>query len=331
MFKRILGRSERSEADPTDRAAVSRSLTRSRDGLLDRIGAMFGPVDITPETWEELEALLIQSDVGPRTAVDLVDSLRELARDAGVRRADELPRLLRRVMIAALERVDAGRSRELPESGTLDGPARPWVMLVVGVNGGGKTTTTAKVADRLRKEGLAVILVAADTFRAAAIDQLAAWGERIGVPVVRGMPGGDPAAVVHDALASAAGRSADIVIIDTAGRLHTQHNLMRELEKVATVAGRVVEGAPHEVILVLDATSGQNGLAQAKVFAEAVAVDALALAKLDSSARGGVAFSVTNELGLPIRWVGTGESIEDLAAFDAAGFVEGLLGMDESA
>ncbi len=324
MFKRLLGLSD---ARPTERAALSDSLTRSREGLLSRIGTVLGPVDISPGTWDELEAHLIQADVGARTAASLVEALRELARDAAVRRADDLPRLLRRVMVASLERTGAEITSVRVEQASGGGSVSPWVILVVGVNGGGKTTTVAKLANRMRSEGLEVVLVAADTFRAAAIDQLAAWGERIGVPVIKGMPGGDPAAVVHDALASGAGRGADVVIIDTAGRLHNQRNLMRELEKVASVAGRAVNGAPHEVILVLDATTGQNGLAQAKVFSESVEVDALVLAKLDSSARGGVAFAVRREIGVPIRWIGTGESIDDLAAFDATSYVDGLLGL----
>ena len=323
VFKRLFGREDLEESERED---VKRSLQKSKVGLLDRIGAVLGPVDITPDTWDELEALLIQSDVGATTSTELVSTLREQARDAGLRRADEVPRLLRHVMVRALEqRADqesSGNSNSAQER-----PA-PWVVLVVGVNGGGKTTTTAKLAHRYKNEGMNVVLVAADTFRAAAIDQLAAWGETIDVPVIRGMPGGDPAAVVHDALASSAARSADIVIVDTAGRLHNQRNLMRELEKVSKVADRAVPGAPHEVLLVLDATTGQNGLAQAKVFAESVAVDGLALAKLDSSARGGVAFAITRELGLPIRWVGTGEAVEDIAVFDAASYASGLLGFD---
>lgn len=323
VFRRMLGRTE---APDQERAKVEQSLERSRTGWLDRLGAVFGPVDITADTWDELEANLVQADVGARTAASLVDSLRELARDAGVRKADELPRLLRRVMIAALGR----RAEPEPAAGEDDAgvsaTARPWTCLVVGVNGGGKTTTVAKLAHAHAVAGRRVVLVAADTFRAAAIDQLAAWGDRIGAVVIKGMPGGDPAAVVHDALASAAGREADIVLIDTAGRLHNQRNLMQELEKISAVAGRAIAGAPHEVLLVLDATTGQNGLAQAKVFAQSVELDGLVLAKLDSSARGGVAFSVMHELGLPIRWIGTGEALDDLAPFDPASFVDGLLG-----
>lgn len=325
MFKRLFGPSE---ARPAESQALAKSLTRSKEGLLGRFGTLLGPVDITSDTWDDLEAHLIQADVGARTAGTLVASLREQARDAGVRRADELPRLLRRVMIKALERTVGETAEDHVEGAPNADFVGPWVILIVGVNGGGKTTTVAKLANRLRNAGQGVVLVAADTFRAAAIDQLAAWGDRIGVPVIKGMPGGDPAAVVHDALVSGAGRGADVVIIDTAGRLHNQRNLMRELEKVGTVAGRAVEGAPHSVLLVLDATTGQNGLEQAKVFSASVRVDALALAKLDSSARGGVAFAVTRELGVPIRWIGTGESIDDLVPFDAAGYVDGLLGLD---
>jgi fused signal recognition particle receptor len=221
-------------------------------------------------------------------------------------------------MVRALER---GASAAAPEPAS----GRPHVVLMVGVNGSGKTTTTAKLAARAAEGGARVLLVAADTFRAAAIEQLAAWAERLDVEVVRGTPGGDPGAVAFDALRAAQARAADLVVIDTAGRLHTQHNLMAELRKVRRVVASALPGAPDETLLVLDATTGQNGLAQAREFAQAVEVTGVVLAKLDSSAKGGIAFAVAHELGLPIRFVGVGEAAGDLLPFDAAAFVDGLL------
>jgi fused signal recognition particle receptor len=310
------GETERAQQE----AQIEASLTRSRRGLLDRLAGIFGPVDITEATWEALEDRLIQSDVGAATATELVAALRERARFVGVRRADELPELLQVVMVRAL----SGAEQDIPTS-ALPRP-QPLVTLVVGVNGSGKTTTIAKLAGWYAAHGERPLLVAADTFRAAAIEQLQLWGERVGVPVFAGQPGGDPGAIVFDALSSAAGRAADVVIIDTAGRLHTQSNLMAELEKVRRVIARVMPDAPHETLLVLDATTGQNGLAQAKAFTESVAVTGLVLAKLDSSAKGGVAFAVTRDLGVPIRFVGTGEGLSDFAPFDAPAYVAGLLG-----
>ena len=202
----------------------------------------------------------------------------------------------------------------------------PRVVLVVGVNGGGKTTTVAKLAARFKAEGRSVVLAAADTFRAAATEQLAIWGERAGVPIVRHAPGADPGAVVFDAARSAVGRGADFLLIDTAGRLHTKSNLMQELEKIARVAAREIPGAPHDVLLVLDATTGQNGLNQAREFTKAAPVTGLVLTKLDGTARGGVALAIARELGVPIRYIGVGEGMDDLLDFDSSSFVASLLG-----
>lgn len=316
MLRRLLGR------EPAQAGRLADGLELSRRGFLDRVAGLFGSVDITDHTWDELEERLIQSDVGVTTAMELVASLRGAARRAGVRRADELPPLLHALM------VDALRARGAAEDDGERPPALegPMVVLMVGVNGSGKTTSIAKLAELHRRAGDRVVLVAADTFRAAAVEQLQAWGARCEVPVVVGQHGADPGAVVFDALGSGAARGADIVIVDTAGRLHTQANLMAELAKIRSVAGRVVPGAPHETLLVLDATTGQNGLAQARAFAQAVAVSGIVLAKIDSSAKGGVAFAVTRELGLPIRYVGTGEGLTDLEPFDGEAFVTGLLG-----
>ena len=339
MFKRLFGRQEASEGE---KSQVEQGLERTRGGLLGALGALLGAADITEETWEDLESVLIQADVGGAAAMEIVEDLREQARHAGVRRADELGKLLRYVMVRRLERAgEQSESEEAdatPDGGSIHagmGDARPeqgpYLILMVGVNGSGKTTTIAKLARRILDEGRSVYLVAADTFRAAAVDQLAAWGERIGAPVMRGTPGGDPGAVVFDALRSSAARESDVILVDTAGRLHTQKNLMAELEKVRRIVERELPGAPHETLLVLDATTGQNGLRQAERFTEVAGVTGIVLAKLDSSAKGGVAFSVTRELGLPLRWVGTGEGEGDLAPFDARAYVDGLLGGDSSA
>ncbi len=356
MFKRLFGRPDApaSEAERAEsEAKIEQSLAKTRKGFLTRLAEVFGPVDITDATWDELEAQLIQSDVGVQTAVEIVAELREKARFVGVRRASELPELLKVVMVRVLEgepmattastaagagRVPVGRaassgSPDLALGSGKDSPAgadgplpQPYIVLIVGVNGSGKTTSIAKLVQAWRRPDRSILLVAADTFRAAAIDQLKIWGERVGAPVIAGQPGGDPGAVVYDALASTAGRAAGVVIIDTAGRLHTHSNLMAELVKVRNVIRRLYPEAPHATLLVLDATTGQNGLAQAKAFADAVDITGLVLAKLDSSAKGGIAFAVRRELGLPILYVGTGEQPGDLAPFDAAAYVDGVLG-----
>lgn len=329
MFKRFLGRSEptpdQAERLEREQAKVEEGLSKSRQGLLTKLGEVFGPVNITEETWEALELKLIQSDVGVTTSVAMVEDLREQARYAGVRRASELPAVLRAVMVKSLQKAGADADADEAEA-----PApQPYVLLMVGVNGGGKTTTIAKLAHRAKGEGRSVVLVAADTFRAAAIDQLGNWAERIDVPIIKGTPGGDPGAVAYDAMHAGVSLAADLVLIDTAGRLHTQKNLMQELKKVRAVVAKERPGAPHDTLLVLDATTGQNGLAQAKAFMEAVDVTGLVLAKLDSSAKGGIAFAVARELGLPILYVGLGEGLDDLIPFDAERYVDALLGADE--
>jgi fused signal recognition particle receptor len=273
-----------------------------------------GTVDA--ETLETLEEALISADVGPLTAAELIEALQEGAE------AGEAPRqVLRETMLRILQSPGNG-GRPEPAAGS----EIPWVVLLVGVNGSGKTTTTAKLAARFQEGGCSILLGAADTFRAAAVEQLRVWGERLDVPVVAHQSGGDPAAVVYDACASGAARGADAVLIDTAGRLHTKDNLMAELAKMRRSAGKVIVGAPDEVWLVLDATTGQNGLRQAEDFLEHAGVTGLILAKLDGSARGGVALTIAHRLELPIRYVGTGEGTADLEPFDPEAFVDGLLG-----
>ncbi len=296
--------------------SIKDSLTRTRNAVFGRIAGLLGASQVTDATWDELEELLIQADVGVETTLYLVERLRRRARDEAILQADTLQTALREEMRALL-----------PDSPPLDLGNRPLdVLLVVGVNGSGKTTSIAKLAYRYRQQGRRVLLAAADTFRAAAMEQLEIWAQRAGVDIVTGPEGGDPGAVVFDALQAARSRGMDMVIADTAGRLHTQYNLMAELRKVHKVAASNVAAAPHETLLVLDATTGQNALSQAKHFQQAVQVSGVVLAKLDSTARGGMVFSIARELGLPVRFVGTGEQMDDLAPFDADKFIAGLFG-----
>jgi len=293
---------------------IFQGLARTRNAIFSRIASLLGATEVTPQVWEELEELLIQADVGVETTLALMERLRRRARDEAILRADRLRDALNEELRALL-----------PTPPPLNLGGRPLdVILIVGVNGSGKTTSIAKLGYRYRQEGRKVLLAAADTFRAAAIDQLRIWGERAGCPVISGPEGGDPGAVVYDALQAARSRGMDMVIVDTAGRLHTRYNLMEELKKVRRVAARAVEGAPHETLLVLDATTGQNALSQARHFLEAVEVTGVILAKLDSTARGGMVFAIARELGLPVRFVGVGEGLDDLAPFDPDAFIQGL-------
>jgi fused signal recognition particle receptor len=291
------------------------SLTKTRRSFFGQISGLLSGDEITDETWEDLEALLIQADVGVNTTVALVDSLREQVAKGKVRNAQALQDLLKKDMLALLGN---------PSPMIIDEPRLLTLVLIVGVNGSGKTTTIAKLAKYYQSHGRRVVLAAADTFRAAAIDQLKIWGERADVPVIAHQPGADPGAVVYDAIRASQSRKADLLIVDTAGRLHTKYNLMEELRKVRGVASKRVHQAPHETLLVLDATTGQNALSQARHFKDAVAVTGVIVAKLDGTAKGGIVFAIAQELGLPVRFVGTGETLDDLAEFDAEAFVEGL-------
>jgi fused signal recognition particle receptor len=296
-------------------------LSRWRDGLaktskatFGRIAGLLGATEITPDTWDELEALLIQADLGIETATGVIQSLQRRVRDEGLIRSDELEHALR-----------AELRQRLAEPPPIQWAEHPSVLLVVGVNGSGKTTTIAKLGKRFKEEGKSILFGAADTFRAAAVDQLQVWGDRLGVDVVSGAPESDPGAVAFNAVQAGEARHLDLVVIDTAGRLHTRFNLMEELKKVYRVVGKAQPGAPHAVWLVLDATTGQNALQQARAFKEAVNVTGVILAKLDSSARGGMAFAIKRELGLPILFAGLGEKAEDLQPFDPDAFVDGIL------
>jgi len=296
--------------------AIKESLTKTRRGFFGQIRSLLGAEEIGDELWEELEELLILADVGVGTTVGLVGRLQERVVREHIRRADGVTALLKEELLALLNGSDAPLATEARRMLTL--------FLVVGANGSGKTTSIAKLAHYFQEQGWKVMLAAADTFRAAAIDQLKIWGQRVGADVIAHAPGADPGAVVYDAIRATLSRGVDLLIVDTAGRLHTKYNLMQELKKIRGVAAKQVHQAPHETLLVLDATTGQNALSQARHFKEAVNVTGVVLTKLDGTAKGGIAFAVAHELGLPIRFVGTGERLEDLAEFDAQAFVEGL-------
>jgi len=276
--------------------------------------SLFDRVSIGDEVWNELEELLISADVGVNTTEKLIDKVKQRATDEKLD-GSQVSSALKAEMVKILKVAP----REEADSLT-----PPNVILVVGVNGSGKTTSIAKLAYSLKREGKSVLLAAADTFRAAAIDQLKRQGEKVGVDVVAHQPGADPGAVVYDALEAARSRQIDNVIVDTAGRLHTKYNLMEELKKIRRVAAKADAAAPHEVILVLDATTGQNGLTQAKYFADAVGVTSIFLAKLDGTAKGGIVLAICDELAVPIQLVGVGEKLEDMVSFDAEAFVEAL-------
>jgi fused signal recognition particle receptor len=291
---------------------LANGLTRTRENLRATFRGVSG-IELDPAALEDLEASLLAADLGP--AQEIVDAVERRAR-SGSSAEGEARAVIRETVRAALPEADASPRAAAP----------PHVIFVVGVNGGGKTTTVGKLAALERQEGRQVIVVAGDTFRAAAIEQLERWAERAHAELVKQRPGADPAAVVFDALRAARARGTDTVIVDTAGRLHTKTNLMAELAKLARIAGRECEGAPHEVLLVVDATTGQNGLAQAQEFTRAAELTGVVLTKLDGTAKGGVALAIHNRLGVPIRYVGVGESVDDLLQFDPDAYVAGLLG-----
>jgi fused signal recognition particle receptor len=296
-------------------------LAKTRKQTFGRIASLFGAADITDETWDELESLLVQTDMGVETTESVVEALRFRVKNEGIFRTSDLQNALREELLVRLDPAPMIR---------LDA-FQPAIVLLVGVNGSGKTTTAAKLGKQFAGTGKKVLLAAADTYRAAAIDQLQVWGERLDIPVIAGQPNADPGAVAYDAVQAALSRKSDIVFVDTAGRLHTRFNLMEELKKVYRVVGKALPGAPHAIWLVLDATTGQNALPQARAFKEAVKVTGVILAKLDSSARGGMAFAIQRELGLPILYAGLGEKPEDLTRFDREAFVDGLLSKRKTA
>lgn len=289
-------------------------LARTSKAAFGQIATLLGATEITDDLWDDLEALLIQADLGVETTSTVLDALEERMDREGWLKADELKNGLRQEL----------HKRLLAPPALTWGPP-PNIVLIVGVNGSGKTTTIAKLGQRFAREGKKVIFGAADTFRAAAVDQLQVWAERVNIPIIVGQTGGDSGAVAYDTVQAALSRNADIALIDTAGRLHTRFNLMEELKKVYRVVGKALPGAPHAVWLVMDATTGQNALQQARAFKEAVNVTGVVLAKLDSSARGGMAFAIQQELGLPILFAGLGEKPDDLQPFDPDAFISGIL------
>jgi len=299
---------------------LSAGLAKTRDAIRAPLDRLIGR-GADPEVLEELEATLIAADIGVRTVGRLLDRLRQEMPRPGPTTSAE-PQLLRVLKETILHALGTGQGEPI-ERMAAKGP-RPYVILVIGVNGVGKTTMIAKLAQRFRQNGLKPLLVAADTFRAAAIEQLHVWADRIGVEVIRLQQGADPSAVVFDGVAAARARGMDVVLIDTAGRLHTKTNLMDELRKIKRVLARELPGAPHEVLLVLDATVGQNALSQARQFHEAVGVTGLALMKLDGTARGGIVVAIAEEVKIPVRLVGVGETADDLQDFDAREFVDAM-------
>ncbi len=296
-------------------------LSKTRQSFFGRIGQMLTGGDaIDDDTWDDLEALLIQADLGVPTTQAILTETRTRARKENIRKTGDLKKLLKQVLRDSLRRPPAMNisGRELS------------IILIVGVNGSGKTTTIAKLAHRLRNvNGRKVMLAAGDTFRAAAIDQLQTWGNRIDVPVIANKPGSDPAAVVYDATNAAKARGIDVLIVDTAGRLHTNANLMSELAKIRAVSQKIIPDAPHEILLVLDGTTGQNALQQAQKFREMVDVTGVVVTKLDSTAKGGMVFAINHDLGLPIHYVGLGEKMDDLVLFQPEYFVESLFDEQE--
>lgn len=289
-------------------------LAKTSKAAFGQIATLLGATDITPETWDELEALLVQADIGMDTTDVVLNTLEQRVDREGLTKANELKEALRQELRALLATP--------PD---IDFPQKPTVILIVGVNGSGKTTSIAKLGRRFANNGQSVLLGAADTYRAAAVDQLEIWAERLNLPIISGQMGGDAGAVAFDTVKAAEARRTDIVLIDTAGRLHTRFNLMEELKKVYRVVNKAMPNAPHHVWLVMDATTGQNALQQARAFKDAVKVTGVILAKLDSSARGGMAFAIQRELGLPILFAGLGEKPEDLTPFDPDAFVNSIL------
>lgn len=299
-------------------------LSNTRDSFVKRVDALFlGKRVIDDELLDELEEILITADLGVGTAQDLIDEARNRVARKELSDPAALKAVIKEKILSYLLNVDRPAELVMPESG-------PFVIMVVGVNGVGKTTTIGKMAHKFVKSGQSVLLVAGDTFRAAAVEQLQIWGERVGVNVVSQKSGADPSSVVYDAIDFATNRDFDVIIMDTAGRLHTKINLMEELKKIKRVMGKKLPGAPHEIMLVLDATTGQNGISQARLFYEAVDITGITLTKLDGTAKGGIVVNVCHEFNIPIRFIGIGEKMEDLRDFDPNEFVEALFGTGEN-
>ena len=312
--------------EPTLLERLKESVGKTRSQLAARVEDLLaGDRQIDPALLAQLEIALLAADLGVRTTREILQAVRDKVERRALADGAQLKTELKNQLLGILSGNGTALPAANPTRGAESaGTAAPRVIFVVGVNGTGKTTTIGKLAHRLREEGRTVLLCAADTFRAAANEQLDIWARRAGVELIKQKPGADPAAVVYDALSAAAARSIDAVIVDTAGRLHTKSNLMAELEKMKRTAAKLVPGAPHDVLLVMDATTGQNGLSQAREFTSAVGVTGIVLTKLDGTAKGGIVVAIVRELGLPIRFVGIGEKIQDLVPFDPQTFVNSL-------
>jgi fused signal recognition particle receptor len=311
--------------EPTLAERLKASVSKTKAALSETVDTIFlGEKKVDPALLKQLETVLISADLGVGTTREILDAVREKLDRNALTDASQLKSEIKSHIVRIL---NASAASKTLQPGVVAGSPNgkgPRVIFIVGVNGAGKTTSIGKLANRLRKEGLSVILCAADTFRAAAVEQLEIWAQRNGIEVIKQKSGADPAAVVYDAVAAAKARSSDAVIVDTAGRLHTKSNLMAELEKMKRTAAKVIPGAPHDILLVLDATTGQNGLAQAREFTSTVGVTGIILTKLDGTAKGGIVVAISRELALPIRFVGTGEQINDLVPFDAETYVNSL-------
>jgi fused signal recognition particle receptor len=324
----LFGKPEKVEPSLLERLKASVSKTKA--ALSESVENIFlGERKIDPALLKKLETALLSADLGVKPTREILDAVREKLDRNALSDASQLKREIKSHIVRILTMNDGTAASGSPATLAKNPPpstngAGPRVIFIVGVNGAGKTTSIGKLANRLRQEGLSVVLCAADTFRAAAVEQLEIWAQRNGIDVIKQKSGADPAAVVYDAMAAAKARGADAVIVDTAGRLHTKSNLMAELEKMKRTAAKVIPGAPHDVLLVLDATTGQNGLAQAREFTSAVTVTGIILTKLDGTAKGGIVVAIARELGLPIRFVGTGEQINDMVPFDAETYANSL-------
>jgi len=331
VFNRFFG--QKPEEDPKKAAgsaqegAADQPVSEQRFTFLNRTRQLFSRIStnveqsdtITDSLWDDLEESLLEADVGPRTTIGIIEHLRQRATDEKMRTGAQVQRALREEMSLLL-------GSSAPLRFAKHSPLT--IILVIGVNGSGKTTTIAKLAYRLTNEGHKVILAAGDTFRAAAIDQLKVWGERLGVPVISQNPNSDPGAVVYDSIKAAQTRGCDVLLVDTAGRLHTKYNLMEELKKINRVIQKFVPDGPHELLMVIDATTGQNALLQARQFAADIGLTGVVITKLDSTAKGGFAFAVADDLGVPIKFIGTGEKVENLAPFDPQSFVAALFAQE---
>ncbi|MBW1797325.1 MAG: signal recognition particle-docking protein FtsY [Deltaproteobacteria bacterium] len=296
---------------------LRQGLSKTRTSFTGRLDRLFlGKKEITEDLLEELEEILFTSDIGVATTQELIDSVQDQVKRKELKDPRKLKKVLRDHIVSFLENP--------PVEHPSPGPGEPLVIMVIGVNGVGKTTTIGKTAQKFRSQGKSVLLVAADTFRAAAVEQLGIWGERVGADVIKQAPGADPSAVAFDGLSAACSRKVDVVLIDTAGRLHTKVNLMEELQKIHSVTGKKLSGAPHEVWLVLDATTGQNAISQAEIFNDALGVTDIILTKLDGTAKGGIVIGICRQLKIPIKYIGIGEKVDDLRPFNSEDFVQAI-------